>query len=135
MKTFIIFLAGATIGSITSYFCTQYKDKLKELIKGLRGPIVSPKTPMRKVDLISMRTFGDWIKEHDMPSFSSYKFIILKGQNLIDEKLNKENLNVYVFCITDAKSNIIDSCIYLCDKIDATFASKVTNKVNEIVIQ
>lgn len=90
---------------------------------------------IREVEALSMRTFGSWIKEHDFPTFAGYKFFVIKDQNMIDKKKNPNDLYVYGFCITDAKINIIDKCIYLSKEVDSSFATRVVNDVNEIVIK
>ena len=92
---------------------------------------------MSEEEEITMRTFGHWIKEHDFPSFTGYKFFIIKGHE-IDEYAKKTHSDckcVYGFCITDAQFNIIDGCVYASNRVDSNFANKITDDVCEIKIK
>jgi hypothetical protein len=96
---------------------------------------IKPQIEIRETDQLSLRVFGSWIKEHDFPTFTGYKFFIIKDQNLVEKDKNPDNLIVHGFCITDSEFNVIDACVYMSKEIDSSFASKVIEEVNEIVIK
>lgn len=141
MKT--AFIIGTTLvatGIVVAYICLKNKNKngnqktskLSSLKNFFR---IKPQFEIRETDRISLKVFGSWIKEHDFPSFTGYKFFIIKDQNLIGKDKNPNNLIVHGFCITDAEFNVIDACVYLSKDIDSSFASRVVEEVNEIVIK
>lgn len=140
MKTALIIGSVVAASAVVAYIYLKNKNNsesqqtsknafLKNIFKN------ESQCEIREVDSLSMRTFGSWIKEHDFPTFAGYKFFVIKDQNMIDKKKNPNDLYVHGFCITDAKINIIDKCIYLSKEVDSSFATKVANDVNEIVIK
>ncbi len=141
MKTaFIIGSVVFAAGAVATYIFLKNKnkgdDQKSSKFSSLKNFFrIKPQLEIRETDQISLKVFGSWIKEHDFPSFTGYKFFIIKDQNLIGKDKNPNNLFVHGFCITDSEFNVIDACVYLSKDVDSSFASKVVEEVNEIVIK
>lgn len=141
MKTaFIIGSVVFAAGAVAAYIFLKNKnkgyDQKSSKFSSLKNFFrIKPQLEIRETDQISLKVFGSWIKEHDFPSFTGYKFFIIKDQNLIGKDKNPNNLFVHGFCITDSEFNVIDACVYLSKDVDSSFASKVVEEVNEIVIK
>lgn len=140
MKTTLVIGLAVALGvaGVYAYLKNRNKDGLKFELSTLKKLLqLKPQLEIRKEDEISMRTFGKWIKEHDFPSFTGYKFFIIKDMdiNKYAKKNNPDCECAYGFCITDAQFNVIDGCIYTSRSVEPSFVKKITDDVCEIKIQ
>lgn len=134
----LVVALGVGVTGVYVYLKNRNQDGLKSKLSTLKKLLqIKPQLEIRKEDEISMRTFGKWIKEHDFPSFTGYKFFIITGLD-IDKYAKKNNPDceyAYGFCITDAQFNVIDGCIYTSRSVEPSFINKITDYVCEIKIQ
>ena len=140
MKTTLVIglVVALCVTGVYAYLKNRNKGCLKSGLLSLKRLLqLKPQLEIRKEDEISMRTFGKWIKEHDFPSFTGYKFFIIKGQDIkkYAKKNNPDCEYAYGFCITDALFNVIDGCIYTSRSVESGFANKITDDVCEIKIK
>ena len=127
----ISLLVGLSTIAISAICVVLYKniknkddDKNRSTLLDLKKVLDDPFVKKQIVDEISFRTYGKWLQEHDFPSFTGYKFFILKTKEIYN----------YIFVITDAEYNVIDSSYVTGKSIDTTFANKISEEVNEIKI-